>query len=334
LREAYSPPSVLRAQLKAIARKALARIVLIALRAGGSKRGVALLYHEVVDDGAAARRSLGMAVEVSLLAEHMGFVARRFDVVPAGDLAAAVAARRRFGRIPLAITFDDDLESHALLAMPGLRRHGVRGTFFVCGASLAESRAFWWEYLVAAVQRGWSVSDAVGEQFAAQLREQGADEDLGRAASVLQRLDRSGRIELDRQMEALGVKPDGHPLQADGIAAIAASGSEIGFHTRDHFALTALSDAELDAALDDGRSDLEQVVGAPVRSFAYPYGAVDSRVMSAVRRSDYDQAFSVDDAAVTATDDRMRLPRIEPRPELDGRFELRIARALVGRPYR
>jgi peptidoglycan/xylan/chitin deacetylase (PgdA/CDA1 family) len=130
------------------------------------------------------------------------------------------------------------------------------------------------------------------------------------------------------------VKPDGRPLQGDGIAAIAASGSEIGFHTREHLALTALSDAELDAALDDGRSDVEQLVGVPVRSFAYPYGAVDSRVISATRRSGYECAFSVDEVAVAVTADRMRLPRIEPRPEPDGRFELRIARALVGRPYR
>jgi peptidoglycan/xylan/chitin deacetylase (PgdA/CDA1 family) len=334
LREAYSPPPVLRAQLKATARKTVARTVLLALRAGGAKRGVALLYHEVVDDGAAARRSLGAAVDVALLARHVGFVARRFDVVPATDFAAAVAARRRFGRIPLAITFDDDLESHASLATPVLRRHGVNGTFFLCGASLSEPRTFWWEYLAAAVQRGWSVSETVGERFAAQLREHGADQDPGRAASLLQRLGRSSRLELDHRLESLGVQPEGQPLRADGVAAIASSGSEIGFHTREHLALTELTDDELDVALEYGRSDLERVVGAPVRSFAYPYGAVDDRVKGAARRAGYSAAFSVDDAAATASDDRMRLPRIEPRPEPDGRFELRIARALAGRPYR
>jgi peptidoglycan/xylan/chitin deacetylase (PgdA/CDA1 family) len=334
LREAYSPPSVLRAQLKAIARKALARVLLLAVRASAGKRGVALLYHEVVRAGGEAERSLGTPVEVTLLDRHVNFLERHFDVVLAGDLAAAVAARRRLGRIPVAITFDDDLESHAILAAPLLRRHGVAGTFFLCGASVHEPRTFWWEYLVAAVRGGWPVADAVGERFAAHLREHDAHGDVGRAASVLQRLDRSARIELDSRLAGLGVQPPGRPLGVEGIAAIAASGSKIGFHTREHFALPALSDEDLVVALEDGRSALEQIAGAPLRSFAYPYGAVDERVVNAVRDAGYDTAFAVGDSAVIGTADRMRVPRIEPRAEPDGRFELRIARALAGRPYR
>jgi peptidoglycan/xylan/chitin deacetylase (PgdA/CDA1 family) len=330
----YSPLSLLRARLRDIARKALARAVLAAVRAGSSKCGVVLLYHEVVRDGDEPVRSLGIWIERSRLDRQVGFVSRRFEVVAASELPDAVAARRRFSRIPLAITFDDDLESHAKLALPVLRDHGVRGTFFVCGASLDEPRTFWWEYLAAAVQRGWSVTDAVGERFSAHLREHDADADPGRAASILQRLDRTSRIELDEHLRGLGIRPAGAPLQAAGIAEIASAGSEIGFHTREHLTLTALTDAELELAVVDGRADVEQLIGASVRSFAYPYGAVDTRVMTAARGARYEVAFAVDGAAVIDSVDRMRVPRIEPQPEPDGRFELRIARALVRRPYR
>lgn len=80
------------------------------------------------------------------------------------------------------------------------------------------------------------------------------------------------------------------PLDWSEIAALAASGWEVGSHTRSHPHLPALGDAALDAELHGSRRACEERLGHPCRSLAYPYGAVDDRVAAAARRAGYETA--------------------------------------------
>lgn len=70
---------------------------------------------------------------------------------------------------------------------------------------------------------------------------------------------------------------------------------EIGGHGYDHTHMLEMSPAELTRQTDEVRSLLEELSGAPVRAFAYPYGSHDADARDAVRDAGYDVAFSVFD---------------------------------------
>jgi peptidoglycan/xylan/chitin deacetylase (PgdA/CDA1 family) len=84
--------------------------------------------------------------------------------------------------------------------------------------------------------------------------------------------------------------PDAHELRCldwAELRALHADGWEVGSHTVDHPRLTALDDDEAAGQLAASRAELEAGLGAPVRSVAYPYGAVDARVAALAGAAGY-----------------------------------------------
>jgi peptidoglycan/xylan/chitin deacetylase (PgdA/CDA1 family) len=79
----------------------------------------------------------------------------------------------------------------------------------------------------------------------------------------------------------------------DELRALADHGWEVGSHTRTHPRLPELDDAALDDELAGSRADCEAGLGAPCETLAYPYGAVDERVVEAAGRSGYRYAVSL-----------------------------------------
>jgi peptidoglycan/xylan/chitin deacetylase (PgdA/CDA1 family) len=91
-------------------------------------RPVVLVYHGVASasDEEDPRRLL---VSPEHLEAHVRLLKRRrYDVVPAGQLAANGGPRGRTA----SLTFDDGWRNWLTTALPVLERLGVRGTFFVC----------------------------------------------------------------------------------------------------------------------------------------------------------------------------------------------------------
>lgn len=85
-------------------------------------------------------------------------------------------------------------------------------------------------------------------------------------------------------------RPPGRLLNADELRGMQARGMEIGSHTVSHVRLTGVDDGRLMQELADSRAALEDLLGAPVGSFAYPYGAWDARCADAVRTAGYTAA--------------------------------------------
>jgi peptidoglycan/xylan/chitin deacetylase (PgdA/CDA1 family) len=79
-------------------------------------------------------------------------------------------------------------------------------------------------------------------------------------------------------------------MDPDQLAALVEAGWEIGSHTRTHPRLTSLPAERLDAELAGSRSRLEEVLGLPCRSIAYPYGDVNRRVARAAQSAGYEAA--------------------------------------------
>ncbi|WP_055714555.1 polysaccharide deacetylase family protein [Streptomyces torulosus] len=82
--------------------------------------------------------------------------------------------------------------------------------------------------------------------------------------------------------------------EADILRAAATEGIEIGSHGLTHLDLTRVDDETLHAETAGSRALLSELTGAPVRGFCYPYGAIDQRVVDAVRSAGYAYACAID----------------------------------------
>lgn len=126
---------------------------------------------------------------------------------------------------------------------------------------------------------------------------------------------------------------------ADALATLVDDGWEIGSHGVEH---RPLADAGEDVArreVVESRLELEQSIGTPVPSFAWPYGVRPSAAAAALIAETYDAACAGGLAAVSAKADPFALPRVDAhylrnpallRRALAGRLDLYLRARAAG----
>ncbi len=285
------------------------RTVHRAVRALARARGhrLVLVYHRL-GPPAPPGCQVVPSVPVQVFKAQLQALGEIVDLVTLDELLAADGPQSAdmFARRPLiAITFDDDLPSHATQALPVLREIGAPAAFFLSGRALNGCGPYWFQGLEALLIAYGHARTAVLLGLPSPCSDQPAD--LALACERDPELRR-------RVFEAsAGVQTPG-VLEPEGIAALAASGMSIGFHTVDHHALPDVDNSALDMIVRHGRDRLAATAGARMRYFAYPYGRVDSRSVDAVRRAGFDAAFTGRPEPLTPRADRYRIGRWEPGP--------------------
>lgn len=83
------------------------------------------------------------------------------------------------------------------------------------------------------------------------------------------------------------------PLSWDDLRRLGDAGWEIGSHTCSHPFLSRLERAELERELGESRRRIEQELGCPCVSLAYPYGDHDERVVRAAAAAGYETGCTV-----------------------------------------
>lgn len=111
-------------------------------------------------------------------------------------------------------------------------------------------------------------------------------------------IDRWLGTEHEQELESLGW---------DELRSLAADGWEIGSHTCSHPRLPEIPDVELERELEDSKARIEDELGMPCTSLAYPYGAVDARVEKAARGAGFHAAGTI--PRVLADHGPLRWPR-------------------------
>jgi peptidoglycan/xylan/chitin deacetylase (PgdA/CDA1 family) len=305
--------------LRRAVKATVAAVSRAALRCSARRAGVALLYHAVEDRPPGRREELVPSTSPALFRRHLRHLRRAYTVVPASELPAAAARRRRFGRFPVALTFDDDHACYERTVKPLLMHEGITATFFLNGARTP----FWWQRLQAA----WDLG-LVDPELIAELPVSGPKPSLRELGDVITRLPAERREGFARRLaERLPTTAEPDAMPPEDIRSLAAAGFEIGFHTRRHDYLPGLDDESLRQALTDGRDSL----GGPV-ALAYPSGGFDRRVVDAARRLGWRFGFTTHKEAVTPGSDPLMLGRIVPPPANVAQLALEIARTLGGRP--
>lgn len=122
----------------------------------------------------------------------------------------------------------------------------------------------------------------------------------------------AGRLGLDNSWPSQPARTPRCALaDAGSLSELAAAGFEIGSHGMTHLPLHGASPAQLRHEIVDSRHQLEQLVGAPVSSFAYPYGALPQAEGRALVRSAYSAACAARPAYVGFSEDLFALPRVD-----------------------
>jgi peptidoglycan/xylan/chitin deacetylase (PgdA/CDA1 family) len=300
-------------------------------RLSGRQIGLAVAYHAVGHVPGTPSRELVPALATRVFEAQVRDLKRRYRLVRASALPAAARARRRGQRFPLAITFDDDLSSHAHVAAPILRRHRVPATFFLTGATLDAPRSFWWERLQAAIDRGLSPADPLLAPARERLGARGAStiHELAEGVRTLPPAERDAlSVSLLRR---IGAERQATGLRAAEVRALVAAGFEVAFHTLRHDSLPELGDEALAHGLTAGRDALAEVAGDLPATIAYPHGKADARVAAAARRAGFQVAFTMDARPFRAGADPLLIGRFEPSFDSKARLALRLARATLRR---
>ena len=176
-------------------------------------------------------------------------------------------------------------------------------------SSLAVRPRSFEEQLTLLVERGYrgvtfsqAVLDAPGDKVLAVTFDDGFESVLREAVPIMRRLGLPGTVFVctdfvgsKQPMRWSGIQQwssgpyssEVVPMTWDELRSLAASGWEVGSHTRSHARLPAVGDDELDDQLARSRDTLEQQLGEPCLSVAYPYGDYDERVVEAARAAGY-----------------------------------------------
>ena len=108
-------------------------------------------------------------------------------------------------------------------------------------------------------------------------------------------------------------RPQDRMLHWSQLGEIAAAGIEIGAHGQTHRYLDTLPPAAARREIVRSRALLEDVLGRPVESFAYPNGYSSPAVRRLVRGAGYASACAVRNTLSSTADDRFALARLTVR---------------------
>jgi peptidoglycan/xylan/chitin deacetylase (PgdA/CDA1 family) len=258
-----------------------------------------LLYHRI---GVTDTDPWSISVSPAHFEEQMAVLRRDFLPVTLGEVADR---RNGDSADTVAVTFDDGYADALHVAVPILERYRVPATFFIVSGMLEGAAEMWWDemahlllaagelperldLLIDGAALTWDLGESAclspSEVVAARHWRAWDDAPTARHAlyaavwSRCQRLARSPIEDVVRQLRMWAgtgdAARDSHRLLSrDEVQRLAsASVAEIGGHTVDHPVLSALHRRDQQHQIEQSVWDLQQLTGAPVTSFAYPFG--------------------------------------------------------------
>jgi peptidoglycan/xylan/chitin deacetylase (PgdA/CDA1 family) len=228
---------------------------------------------------------------------------RLYGPLALDDLVEALV-RGRTLKNRFVLTFDDGYSNLYMHAYPLLRRMGIPFAVFLTTGMLDSNKVLWNDLLEFALfstrerrlPRGLIEEDLSLESHEARLRAI-----IGIKALLKRRPLEAARAEVDRLCEALGARPDAPELRGvsflgtDQVREMARGGVVFGGHSVTHPILSRERQERVRDEVVGCKKRLEELVGKPVTSFAYPNGQpgdFDQMVKDEVRRAGYLAAFT------------------------------------------
>ena len=314
--------------------------------AGGAGKGIILMYHRVAE---IPSDPWSLCVTPRHFAQHLE-VLRRFTHP---QHIRTLSQSLQDGCIPdlsVAVTFDDGYADNLDNARPLLEHYDIPATVFLTTGYIGLGREFWWDELerlllqpgslppvlrldINGMMYQWELGDAAYYPEARWRRERSwrpfADSPSSRHSlytSLWQLLRPLPESERQTVLNNLLVWADAEPNSRQthrtlSLQAAVALGRgdliEIGSHTVTHPLLSTLSSVLQQEEIQRSKARLEEIIGRPITSFAYPYGDYTAETVGVVRQAGFNCACSTNAGIAQRDSDRFQLPRV-PVEDWDG----------------
>jgi len=205
-------------------------------------------------------------------------IAKHYNVLPLEDIAQR-AHRGRSVRGCVAITFDDGFRDNYLNAYPILRRLGLDATIFLTTGYIDSGETPWF------IKLRHMFMTTQENRFHFKLGNQEVDMPMETppqkfacsnvAMTYLKTCpdgERPAALERLRERLKVTVAPEGLMLDWKEIKEMAGNGMSFGAHTVNHPVLSQVTLADAEMEIRASKQRIEQELGMPVLSFAYPFG--------------------------------------------------------------
>jgi peptidoglycan/xylan/chitin deacetylase (PgdA/CDA1 family) len=256
-----------------------------------------LLYHNIAEDSYPTEQwYVGKGLPVSCFKQQLRWLMRHRRIVS----LTAYLDLTAFGSLPagnvVALTFDDGLASTFQRVFPILRQCAVPATFFISTSHLENGRMLWFSYLNALCFEGiYEEIEVGGSRF-----ELTSFEQRKRACLLLTAMARkSGNPKRfsDEMVDAYplpsSITPEYAGMSYDQLSLLSRCVYlEGGAHTVCHPFLDQLSQDEQTEEIFQSKSQLSELLGKPVRYFAYPNGDYNQSTLNVVKDAGFDAAFT------------------------------------------
>ncbi len=126
----------------------------------------------------------------------------------------------------------------------------------------------------------------------------------------------SGYLGRAGDWETGGEYPSWMLMTPQQVAQAHAAGIEIGGHSVNHLDLTQAG-SRLQSDVTGNRQQLEDIIGAPVTEFAYPFGRYNRRVMAALTEAGFRSGGTCTSGKVTASQDPLQWRRVDAGANCD-----------------
>ncbi len=323
---------------------------------------VVLAYHRVAD---LASDPQLLAVTPRHFAEQVEVLRREGYPVRLLDLITAVRDGKSLPR-GVIVTFDDGYADNLISAKPVLERYDVPATVFVTTGYLGGERDFWWDELEKVLLQYATLPSTLSLDISGKLHQWNLSPSAnacGRGAcerrwNISERHDPGPRQSVYRELHRLlrplheaerrhvldeltkwvgaGAVPLSHRAALSPAEVIdLAEGDlvEVGSHSVTHPVFSHLPARAQRVEIERSKSNLEEILGRPVRSFAYPFGAKSDyteETAGFVAHAGYLGACANFPAVVEPTTDRFQLPRFLVRDWGGDEFSRRLGAWLGG----
>lgn len=259
-------------------------------------------------------------VDAARFESQMRYLARNFTVLP---LLEGVR-RLQSGSLPsrsICITFDDGYADNLTVALPIMEKFGLKGTVFVATAY---------------IEGGCMFNDAIAEMVTRttcsvlDLQELGLERydtssiehrresinSIRKKARFYPPEQRNELVEKISRIAGVDSLPNDLMLTKAQVVELSRRGIEIGGHTITHPVLTSVDDNRAQTEIMIGKKTLEDWIGKPVRSFAYPNGLpgrdLTNQHAAMVRDSGFELAVTTGKGIASRLSDPFQLPRFVP----------------------
>jgi peptidoglycan/xylan/chitin deacetylase (PgdA/CDA1 family) len=320
-------------------------------------RTIILLYHRVAELPSDPQL---LSVTPQHFAEHLEILRKHYHPISLRQTDQPL-------RCSVAVTFDDGYADNLWNAKPLLERYDVPATVFVTTGYVGQDREFWWDELETLLLERRTLPETLQLNINGGIRqwELGTSADYNEDAynhdrswnvsvkndpsprqfvyrSLHQLLrpmpEREQRKVLNQLRDVAGAassrRSTSRPLSPAEVIELDKGGLvKVGSHTVTHPVLSTLSAETQSSEIEHSKTDLEEMLGHPVTSFAYPFGTrsdYSQETVAAIRRAGYHRACSNFAGFVGPDTDRFQLPRFVVRDWDGDEFKRRLGDWLFG----